>query len=149
MQAKIGEIWLVTIPILEFDENGDMTVRQQKRPCLILDDGRGLIVEEDHKNFHVLKLTTQYDKYKRKLIKDWKNLGLAKKSYIRIEMPIKIEKAQFDRKITKISEEELLEVYHEIYEIINVNALKNFQKKQKKNKRCNIISLVFFMCRKY
>lgn len=131
MQAEIGEIWLVTIPILEFDENGDINVKLQKRPCLILDDGRGLIVEEDNRNYHVLKLTTQYDKYKRKLIKDWKALGLAKKSYIRIEMPIKIEKAQFDRKITKISEEELLDVYSDVYEIINVDALRKLSEKAK------------------
>ena len=131
MQAEIGEIWLVTIPILEFDENGDINVKLQKRPCLILDDGRGLIVEEDSRNYHVLKLTTQFDKYKRKLIKDWKELGLAKKSYIRIEMPIKIEKAQFDRKITKISEEELLDVYSDVYEIINVDALKKLSEKAK------------------
>lgn len=131
MQAEIGEIWLVTIPILEFDENNDINVKLQKRPCLILDDGRGLIVEEDTRNFHVLKLTTQYDKYKRKLIKDWKKLGLAKKSYIRIEMPIKIEKAQFDRKITRISEKELLDVYSDVYEIINVDALKKLSEKAK------------------
>ena len=45
MYAEVGEIWLVTIPILEYDENGDINVKLQKRPCLILDDGRGLIVE--------------------------------------------------------------------------------------------------------
>lgn len=50
-------------------------------------------------------------------------------------MPIKIEKAQFDRKITRISEKELLDVYSDIYEIINFDALKNFQKKQGKNKK--------------
>lgn len=131
MQAVIGEIWLVTIPILEIDNNGDINVRLQKRPCLILDDGRGLIVEEDNRNFHVLKLTTQYDKYKRKLIKDWKEIGLAKKSYIRIEMPIKIERAQFDRKITKISNDELLDVYSEVYKIINVETLKKLSDKAK------------------
>jgi hypothetical protein len=75
MKAKIGEIWLVTIPVLEIDENNDINVKLQRRPCLILDDGRGLIVEEDNRNFHVLKLTTQYDRYKRRPIKkletDW------------------------------------------------------------------------------
>lgn len=129
MQAKIGEIWLVTIPILEFDENGDINVKLQKRPCLILDDGRGLIVEEDKRNLHVLKLTTQYDKYKRKLIKDWKKIGLKKKSYIRIEMPIKIERAQFDKKVTELPVEQLLDIYNEIYNIININALKKMAKK--------------------
>lgn len=132
MQAEIGEIWLVTIPILEFDDNGDINVKIQKRPCLILDDGRGLIVEADNRNFHVLKLTTQYDKYKRKLIKNWKELGLAKKSYVRIEMPIKIEKEQFDRKITVLPEEQLLDIYNDVYQIINVKALEKLAKKSKK-----------------
>jgi hypothetical protein len=131
MQAEIGEIWLVTIPILEFDDNGDINVKIQKRPCLILDDGRGLIVEADNRNFHVLKLTTQYDKYKRKLIKNWKELGLAKKSYVRIEMPIKIEKEQFDRKITVLPEEQLLDIYNDVYQIINVKALEKLARKSK------------------
>ena len=99
MKAKIGEIWLVTIPVLEIDENNDINVKLQRRPCLILDDGRGLIVEEDDRNFHVLKLTTQYDRYKRRPIKNWKQIGLAKKSYIRIEMPIKIEENQLNKKL--------------------------------------------------
>lgn len=30
MQAEIGEIWLVTISILEFDNNGDINVKLQK-----------------------------------------------------------------------------------------------------------------------
>lgn len=131
MQAEIGEIWLVTIPILEFDDNGDINVKIQKRPCLILDDGRGLIVEADNRNFHVLKLTTQYDRYKRKLIKNWKELGLAKKSYVRIEMPIKIEKEQFDRKITVLPEEQLLDIYNDVYQIINVKALEKLARKSK------------------
>lgn len=81
MKAKIGEIWLVTIPVLEIDENNDINVKLQRRPCLILDDGRGLIVEEDNRNFHVLKLTTQYDRYKRRPIKNWKQIGLGLRLY--------------------------------------------------------------------
>ena len=27
MKAKIGEIWLVTIPVLEIDENNDINVK--------------------------------------------------------------------------------------------------------------------------
>lgn len=76
MKAVIGEIWLVLIPIISYDEDGSINVKLQKRPCLIIDDGRGLVVEEDDRNYHVLKLTTQNDSYKRKLIKDWKKLGL-------------------------------------------------------------------------
>ena len=122
MKAKIGEIWLVTIPVLEIDENNDINVKLQRRPCLILDDGRGLIVEEDNRNFHVLKLTTQYDRYKRRPIKNWKQIGLAKKSYIRIEMPIKIEENQLNKKLAVLPDEQLLSTYNDIYEIININT---------------------------
>ena len=133
MKAVIGEIWLVTIPILTYDEEGNVNINLQKRPCLIIDDGRGLIVEQDNKNFHILKLTTQYDKYKRKLIKRWKEIGLKEKSYIRVEMPIKIENQQLIKKITTLSQNELLEIYNEIYKIININALEKMSKKYKES----------------
>ena len=135
MKAVIGEIWLVTIPILTYDTEGNVNINLQKRPCLIIDDGRGLIVEQDNRNFHILKLTTQYDKYKRKLIKNWKELGLKQKSYIRVEMPIKIEKQQLVRKIAELSQEELLEMYNEIYKILNINALEKMSKKYEESKK--------------
>lgn len=128
---EIGEIWLVTIPILEIEEDNDINVKLQRRPCLILDDGRGLVVEEDNKNYHVLKLTTQFDRYKRMVIENWRQLGLAKKSYIRIEMPIKIEQTQLERKITKLPDKQLLSVYSEVYKIINIKALKKLAEKYK------------------
>lgn len=128
---EIGEIWLVTIPILEIEEDNNINVKLQRRPCLILDDGRGLVVEEDNKNYHVLKLTTQFDRYKRMVIENWRQLGLAKKSYIRIEMPIKIEQTQLERKITKLPDKQLLSVYSEVYKIINIKALKKLAEKYK------------------
>ena len=135
MNAKIGEIWLVTIPLLTYDDENNVNINLQKRPCLIIDDGRGLIVEQDNRNFHILKLTTQYDKYKRKLIKNWEELGLKEKSYIRIELPIKIEKQQLIKKITKLSEDELLEMYNEIYKILNIKALEKMSKKYEEIKK--------------
>lgn len=30
MQTEIGKSWLLTIPILEFDDNGDINVKLQK-----------------------------------------------------------------------------------------------------------------------
>lgn len=129
MKAIIGEIWIVTIPVLQYDENDDVNVVLQKRPVLIVDDGRGLIVEEDRRNYHVLKLTSQKDPYKRKEIKNWQELGLKVKSYIRIEMPIKLEEQQFDRKIATLPEEQLLEMYSEIYNILNIDALKKMSEK--------------------
>ena len=129
MKALIGEIWLITIPVLTYDKDNNININLQKRPCLIVDDGRGLIVEQDKRNYHVLKLTTQYDRYKRKLLKNWKKYGLIKKSYIRIEMPIKIENQQLVTKITSISKQELLEMYNEIYKIINIHTLEKISKK--------------------
>lgn len=119
----IGEIWIVTIPTIYYDDDNNMTIKLQKRPCLVIDDGRGLIVESDKRNYHVFKLTSQDDSYKRKLIRDWDKIGLIKKSYIRIEMPIKIEEIQFVNKITELPADQLKEIYQELYNIINIEAL--------------------------
>lgn len=136
MKAKIGEIWLVLIPIISYDANGDININLQKRPCLIIDDGRGLVVEQDNRNYHILKLTTQFDSYKRKLIKNWKNMGLKRKSYVRIEMPIKLEEEQLDRKVAELSEHDLLEIYSEVYKILNINALQKMSEKyERENKK--------------
>ena len=52
-----------------------------------------------------------------------------------IELPIKIEKQQLIKKITKLSEEELLEMYNEIYKILNINALEKMSKKYEERKK--------------
>ena len=93
-----------------------------------------MIVEEDYRNYHALKLTTQYDCYKRMLIKDWKQIGLVRKSYVRIEIPIKIEFEQLNRKITSVSNEQLLEIYDAIYKIINFDSLRKISEKFKREK---------------
>lgn len=97
---------------------------------MVLDDGRGLIVEADKRNIHVFKLTTQDDPYKRKLIKDWKEIGLLKKSYVRIELPHKIEPQQFNRKICTVSSEFLLEMYIELYNLLNIKTLEKIAKEK-------------------
>ncbi len=135
MKAVIGEIWLVLIPIISYDEEDNVNIKLQKRPCLIVDDGRGLIVEQDNRNYHILKLTTQNDPYKRKPIKNWRQLGLKRKSYIRIEMPIKLEEEQLDRKIAELSSNDLVEMYSEIYSILNIQALEKMAKKYKEENR--------------
>ena len=122
-KPQIGEIWLVTVPELFYDKNNMVNFKIQTRPFLVLDDGSGLIIENDRKNYHCFKLTSQYDTYKRKLIKDWKELGLIKKSYIRIEMPIKIEEKQFERKISKLNDDEIFEVYQELYKIFDIKII--------------------------
>lgn len=135
MKAVIGEIWLVLIPIISYDEEDNVNIKLQKRPCLIVDDGRGLIVEQDKRNYHILKLTTQNDPYKRKPIKNWRQLGLKRKSYIRIEMPIKLEEEQLDRKIAELSSNDLVEMYSEIYSILNIQALEKMANKYKEENR--------------
>lgn len=61
-----------------------MEWHEEKRPCLIIDDGRGFLIEENS-NYSELKLTTRnsaLEKVNRKEIKNWKELGLKSKSYI-------------------------------------------------------------------
>ena len=55
-------------------------------------------------------------------------------------MPIKIEKAQFDRKIAKLPEEELMSVYNEVYNIINTKALAKISKKYKESKKEKVVA---------
>lgn len=35
MKAAVGEIWIVTIPVLKYNDNEEVTVELQKRPVLI------------------------------------------------------------------------------------------------------------------
>lgn len=135
MKINTGEIWLTLIPIISYDENSNLVVELEKRPCLIVDNGSGLVVDGDNRKYHILKLTTQNDPYKRKLIKNWKQIGLKKKSYVRIELPIKLEKEQLDRKITKLSSNILVEMYAEIYSILNIDALEQMIYKLKNDNK--------------
>ncbi len=115
MKINIGEIWLAFIPILEFDKMGRISYKAQTRPCLIVDDGRGFIVNDDTRNYHILKTIT-----------NWKEIGLKKKSYTRIELPIKLEKKQLIKKIAIIPIEELIDIYSDIFNIINTKCLEQF-----------------------
>lgn len=122
---EIGDIWLVTYPEMYYDENQVLSVKVQTRPFLVLDDGRGLVVENSS-DYHAFKLTSQSknNNHRRKEIKNWREKGLLKKSYVRIEIPLKIEEQQFVRKITQLDAEELVDMYKELYSLLNINALK-------------------------
>lgn len=52
-------------------------------------------------------------------------------AYIRIEMPIKIEENQLNKKLAVLPDEQLLSTYNDIYEIINIEALKKLSDKYK------------------
>lgn len=54
---------------------------------------------------------------------------IKKKSYVRIELPIKIEQAQFDRKVASLPTDQLLEMYSEVYNLINISALEKMTEK--------------------
>lgn len=79
---------------------------------------------EDTSNYHGLKLTTKKrNNKKRREIKNWESKGLKKKSYIRIEMPIKIEQQQLIKKISELETDELIDIYISVYSLLNIEAL--------------------------
>ena len=125
-KAKIGDIWVTIIPKLIIDENNDsIQVILEKRPCLIIDDGRGFLIEENA-NYSGLKLTTRssiLENVVRKEIKNWKELGLKRKSYIRIELPLKIESQQLVNKITTLSNGDLQIYLKELANYFNTDVL--------------------------
>ena len=74
--AKLGEIWLVAMPILFVKGNGNYDTGFQIRPFLIVDDGKGMLIIENS-DYLTLKITTKDNKVKDVvLIDNWKELGL-------------------------------------------------------------------------
>lgn len=132
-KAKIGDIWITLIPKLVIDESNDsIQVILEKRPCLIIDDGRGFLIEENS-NYSGLKLTTRNSRLEnvnRKEIKNWKELGLRKKSYIRVELPLKIESQQLVNKITTLSDEDLRIYLKELANYFNTDVLEKLSDMQ-------------------
>lgn len=126
MRAKIGEIWKVVSPVL-IEINGRYYYDTEVRPYLIVDDGRGLLVEANE-DFLCTKITTSETNQKCKLIINWKELGLKEKSYIRIEIPNRIEEEQLIEKITEVTIEQLTEFYSDVLGIFNIEAMKELIK---------------------
>lgn len=98
---------------------------------MIIDDGRGFLIEENS-NYIGLKLTSRKSNFfnvNRKEIKNWKKLGLKKKSYIRIELPLKIENQQLISKISTLTQEEL-NIYLKVFaKYFNLDILEKLVKK--------------------
>jgi len=132
-KAKIGEIWVAVVPKIYYDEkNDEVQINIERRPCLIVDDGRGFLIEENS-NYSALKLTTRKTILKsvnRKEIKNWEKLGLKKKSYVRIELPLKIEPEQLVNKITEIPKEEMREYLKDFVSIFNVEILAELSREE-------------------
>lgn len=119
-KASIGDIWIVLIPKVVTKRN--MTkIDLEKRPCLIIDDGHGFIIEEN-RDYLGLKITTKEGE-KHRAINDWYKLGLKKESYIRIETPMKIEKGQLVNKIGEMNKYDLYVYLNELANYLNTDVL--------------------------
>lgn len=131
--AKLGEIWLVAMPVLFVKDENKYDTGFQIRPFLIVDEGKGMLVLENP-DYLALKLTTKNNKIKDiKEIKNWKQLGLKQKSYIRIEIPQRIEQNQLIGKIAEVPKEQFLSYYKLMLELFNLDIINKFQKEEKVN----------------
>lgn len=119
-KANIGDIWIVLIPKVVTSKNLTK-IDLEKRPCLIIDDGHGFIIEEN-RDYLGLKLTTKKGK-NHKVINDWNNLGLKAESYVRIETPIKIEKGQLINKIGEMNKYDLYVYLNELSNYLNTDVI--------------------------
>lgn len=111
------------MPMLLVKEENNFDTGFQIRPYLIVDEGKGLLVMENP-DYLGLKVTTKNNKINRvEKINNWKEIGLKFKSYIRIEIPQRIEQNQLIEKITKIPKEQFLKYYELMLEIFNIDAI--------------------------
>lgn len=123
-KAHIGDIWLVLIP--KIIRNKYKThIELEKRPCLIIDDGHGFIIEEN-RDYLGLKITSKYG-VNRKKIDNWYELGLKKESFIRIETPIKIEKGQLIYKINTMNKYDLYIYLKELSNYLNTDVIEKIK----------------------
>ena len=120
---EIGDIWITTIPKIETKNNMITNVKLERRPCLIIDDRHGFIIEKNN-DYLGMKITTKDKKNKREIV-NWYDVGLKQKSFIRIEMPIKIERNQLVKKMGKLSK---CDTY------VYINELMSFMNKDIKSK---------------
>lgn len=133
-KAKIGEIWLVAIPILFVKEENNFDTGFQIRPYLIVDEGKGMLVMENP-DYLGLKITTKNNKINRiEEIKNWKEIGLKSKSYIRIEIPQRIEQNQLIGKITELPKEQFLNYYRMMLDLFNIDIINDVNDKIKTDK---------------
>lgn len=129
--AKLGEIWLVAIPVLFVKEKNNFDTGFQIRPYLIVDEVKGMLVTENP-DYLGLKITTKNNRVKQTYeIKNWKELGLKNKSYIRIEIPQRIEQNQLIGKITELLREQFLKYYRLMLEIFNVAIIEEIMQNEK------------------
>ncbi len=129
-KAKLGEIWLVVIPVLIAKEDNTYDTTFQIRPFLIVDEGKGMLIMENP-DYLALKVTTKRNKINNvEEIKNWKELGLKQKSYIRIEIPERIEQGQLIGKICDLPKDQFLEYYKLMLKIFNIDIASEIIEKE-------------------
>ena len=129
-KAKLGEIWLVAMPVLFVKGENNFDTGFQIRPYLIVDEGKGMLVLENP-DYLALKITTKRNNIKNLVeIKNWKEVGLKEKSYIRIEIPQRIEQNQLIGKIAELPREQFLNYYKEMIKIFNIDIINEIIEKE-------------------
>ena len=130
-KSIIGEIWLVAIPLLVKNDDNTFDTTFQIRPFLMIDEGKGVLVEENP-DYLGVKITTKKNRLnKAKEIENWKELGLKEKSFVRIEIPERIEKQQLIAYVTKMPKEQFRVFYREILNIFNIELIKELLENEK------------------
>ena len=128
--AKLGEIWLVVIPVLKTKEDNTYDASFQIRPFLIVDEGKGMLVMENP-DYLALKITTKKNKVNNvQEIKNWKEIGLKQKSYIRIEIPERVEQNQLIGKVAELPKEQFIKYYRLMLDIFNVEVASKIIEKE-------------------
>lgn len=97
----------------------------------MVDDGKGVLVEENQ-DYLGVKITTKKNRLnKAKEIKNWKELGLKEKSYVRIEIPERIESNQLITCIAKMPREQFMEFYRDILNVFNIEVIQQLLENEK------------------
>ena len=79
---QIGDIWITIIPKIETKNNKISNVILERRPCLIIDNGHGFIIEKNS-DYLGMKITTQNKKNKKE-IRNWFILLKGERKMIKI-----------------------------------------------------------------
>ena len=116
--------------ILFVKGKNDFDTGFQIRPYLIIDEGMGMLILENP-DYLALKITTKSNKVKNvEEIKNWKKIGLKEKSYIRIEIPQRIEQNQLIGKIAELPKEQFLIYYKKMIKIFNIDIINEIIEKE-------------------
>ena len=124
-KANIGDVWIVLNPKIKNNKNS-ISVELEKRPCLIIDDGHGFIIEKSN-DYLGMKITTKNNEIRKREIKNWYEIGLKSKSYLRIEPPIKIEKEQLIKKIGMVDKYDLYMYLNELSDYFSKDILEKIK----------------------